>query len=526
MTLEQQRAIALARARQAQASAQPQGRPTGFMGLPLIDPSIDAGAGALSGMPSDPNSPLMQGLSGVNEGIANTLSLPNTVELGLRSIGPAVVNSMGGNVQLPTESILPDMGARYRDLADTFGAIKPETDDGMGRFARRVGQEAGAMLIPGLGTVSKATSPARVAVTEAASALGAGAGAAGMQQAFPDNPYAEIAGEAIGGMTPLAISNAIERGGMKVAAPTLDELRSQKSAAYKAADDLGVQYAPQAMNRLVQDMKTAGAKINPMRHPKAASMLAEIEGLAGTSPTLGQLDELRQTIARDLIKSSDGAERYWGYQFNNALDDFIAKAGGKDVLAGDPVAANSLINQARALNTRYRKVEDFDRSMDKARNAAASSGSGGNVNNAVRQKARAILDNPKRTMGYSPDELAALKLLITQGRGENLLRGVGKMAPGGNGLMTALNVGAIAHNPAMAAVPVVAQGAKFLADRGTIKRADKLRSLLATGAQQDIPLVAPDTQKALAALIMGSAANQNEPQSPVLQELLRLQGLN
>lgn len=460
-----------------------------------------------------------QALSGVNEGAANFLSLPNNLvvgaEMGLRSIGPGLVNLFGGNAQMPQESflrpLLPDAGERYRAAATEIGAIKPETDDPAGKFARRVGEEVGANLIPAMGV------PAKVAAV--VSSAGSGIGAATMEQLFPDNPLAEFAGQMAGGIVPVGIGNAIERQSMKMAAPSLDDLRAAKNAAYREVDNLGVVYTPQAVDDLVSRFEAAGAKINPIRHGKAASMLDEIRTLRGRPQTLSELDELRQAIKRDLIDVPDGGERFFGFEFRNALDDFIERAQASMLQGGDPVAASTAINKARELNGRFRKVEDFERQMRKATNAAASTGSGGNINNQIRQKARQILDNEKRTLGYTDEEYAALEKLITQGAGEDLLRLIGKMAPGGNGLMTALNTGAIVHNPALAAIPAVAQVAKFIADKGTGKQAEILRALLARGGPIDIPKLGPRSRQVLEALLTTQAANQNAPRSTVVEAL-------
>lgn len=454
-----------------------------------------------------------QGLSGVNEGMANLLSLPNSIELGARSIGPMIGNMFGGKFAMPTESVLPDAGKAYRTMATEIGAIKPETSDPVGKFSRRVGQELGANIIPSMGSPAK--------VTSLISTLGSGMGAATAEAVFPGNPAAELAGQIVGGGVPILAANALERRAMRNAAPSLDEVRADKTAAYKAADNLGAVYSPQAVDDLIAQMEAAGAKVNPIRHQKSASMLDDIRSLKGKPQTLSQLDELRQTISRDLIKSSDGGERFFGYEFNNTLDDFIAKAKATQMSAGDPVAATTAINDARALNTRYKKLEDLVRQLDKARTAAATSGSGGNLNNAIRQKLRQILDNPARTRGYTQEELAALENVVMQGRGEDFLRAIGKIAPGGNGLMTALNIGAIAQNPSMAIVSALAQGAKTAADRGTINKAKALEAMIARGGKNSVPLIAPKTASVAEALLIGQSANQNTPGKSVSDALYR-----
>jgi hypothetical protein len=108
-----------------------------------------------------------------------------------------------------------------------------------------------------------------------------------------------------------------------------DQLKAAKDAAYQATDDVGVRYTPQALDDLVTGIKdeVTAAKINPMRHPRAASMLSDIEAMSGTSPTLTQLDQLRQVIRRDVASAPDEAEAFFGKKMIRNIDEFIDSAG-------------------------------------------------------------------------------------------------------------------------------------------------------------------------------------------------------
>lgn len=491
MSIEQRRALAMAKARQAAEVDQYN------------------------------SSPVPQFLSGMNEGAANLLSLPNSVEMGLRSIGPGIVNAFGGNAEMPTESWLPDAGASYRRLTDTIGAVKPETDDGVGRFARRVGEEVGAMAIPAIGAPGK--------VAALASAVGSGAGAAIMEEIAPGNPFAEMAGQAVGGFTPLAVANAAERAAMKAATvPSIDELQIAKSAAYDRVDNLGVAYTPGAYDQLVARMEAAAAResLVPARHSRAQSVLEDFKARQGQPITLTQLDKMRQIIGRDLAKSADGSDRFFGRLFADEVDDFIAKASPAMVSSGNPAVAQEAILAARELNQRFKRAEAFDKEMYNAEMRTEASGSGGNINNATRQRINSILLNPNKRRQFSPEQLAEMERVVRQGQVENVLRTVGKVAPSGNGLMTALNVGAIAHNPAMAAVPVVGTIAKAIADSRTAKGAAEISAMLARGGKPTVPALGPQTEKVAAALLASQAANQNERYKPIVDALMRANALN
>ena len=64
---------------------------------------------------------------------------------------------------------------------------------------------------------------------------------------------------------------------------------------------------------------------------------------------------------------------------------------------------------------------------------------------------------------------------------QNVLRQIGKLSPTGNGLMTALNLGAVALEPTMLAVGATGMTAKAIADQTQRRRMEELRKLLATG---------------------------------------------
>lgn len=182
----------------AQQQAGPATLPPEFADLPV--PGYEQAA------PMQPQAPMTepdwigQGLSGVNEGLGNALMLPNIAEVGLRSIGPAIGNALGGDFAYPQESYLPNVGATYMDLANNLGAIRPETEDAGDQISRRLGQELGASIPFILAGGGAASNPARQIASELGIAAGSGLGAGVAQQVAPDNAIAEMLGQAVGGL--------------------------------------------------------------------------------------------------------------------------------------------------------------------------------------------------------------------------------------------------------------------------------------------------------------------------------------
>lgn len=477
-------------------------QPSGLQG------ALDAASQAsrkLSGGPGPNVAPtdnaLSQGLSGFNEGLGNMAGLPVDLLNNVVGLGMSGVNAVAGTDFKP--SARPVGGSEFFKglLAPTIGA---ESSNPMLQGVRRVGQEVGAMALPGMGVIGKAAAPAKVALGQIASAVGSGTGAAIAQQVAPGNPLAEFAGQMIGGMTPGGISRAVKGSAAAKAAPTLDELQAAKAAAYKAADNAGVVYDPKSYDKMLTNIVAAFKKerFNPKRHSVAASVFQDLVGERGKPLTLTELDQLRQIVRRDVVnpsyKSPDlAADGFFGEIILDEIDNMIAS----NKQGGDAITA------ARELNTRLRKTELIETALTKAERRAASTGSGGNLNNAIRQNIRAILDDPKKARAFNAEERAAMEKLVRQGKMEDLLRWIGKFSPGGNGLIGMLQVGGTIMNPSLAALPIAGMAAKGLADGGTISKAARLQAMVARGAPAPKPLPRPYSLPLLAAQAAGQTSN-------------------
>lgn len=290
------------------------------------------------------------------------------------------------------------------------------------------------------------------------------------------------------------------------------DLKPAKDAAYQAVDSMGVKYKPTTFDGLVSVMDTEikAAKFNPRLHPGAAGAMREIQKMRGQSPTLTEVDQLRQFVRENAIAGRSPGEQRIGQIMLRQIDDFINAAGPKQVVAGDPKAAAAKIKEARDLNTRFRKVETVEEAMESARLRAGSTGSGGNVDNATRQNLRRVLEDGQ----WTPEEAKALESIVVGGHGQNFLRLVGKLSPTGNGLMTALNIGGAAANPVLAIPGVAGIVAKMGADAMTAAKVKKLLELIAAGGTSPTraPLRAPSIPSPRPAVATGAALNLFAPQ--------------
>lgn len=252
--------------------------------------------------------------------------------------------------------------------------------------------------------------------------------------------------------------------------PTLENLRQAKNAAYKEVDGAGVSFtddevlglAVKAEERLIKD-----PGYNPTVDTEVKAAFETIQNQVGGSLKIGQLDKVRQAL-RDRWQKSNYNPLI--YKFIDDIDELIASKG----------EADELMDAARLANSRYKKAELLDAAMDKAELQTAATGSGGNILNKYRQAVTQILTG-RDARYFSEEELAMMRRVVEGDLPQNVLRQIGKLSPTGNGLMTALNLGAVAVEPTMLAVGATGMTAKAIADRTQRRRMDELRELLATG---------------------------------------------
>lgn len=167
---------------------------------PAAGPWVKYGSGETAQAAPEPygESYAGQAVSGVNEGIANTLGAPVQLvnDLVVKPVIAGVNTVAGTEFQASDKPFLGQQHMR-EIMAPTIAA---ETDDPTKQMVRRVGEEFGAAAVPVAGMASKAARPISMLATEAGLTAGSGAGAAVAEQVAPDNPWAELAGQVVGAL--------------------------------------------------------------------------------------------------------------------------------------------------------------------------------------------------------------------------------------------------------------------------------------------------------------------------------------
>lgn len=284
-----------------------------------------------------------------------------------------------------------------------------------------------------------------------------------------------------------------------VAAPTVAELKAASRAGYRAPEVAAVEINPQSTANLSAKIESDLAALgyrNRASSPEKA-VFEEVRGLIppqgvqsvkvadlhSAQKAFGIMARERDAVGAPTPKAAAASVA------KQHLDDYLPNIATSDVLAGDAAAASEILAEAAKNWGAAKRAEQVDLQLTRAERQAAKSGMGGNAENAMRQKIATILDNPKRSSGYSAAEIQAMEDIVRGTRSRNALRAVGKLGVDG-GLSLLLNTGA-AIGSGGATIPVTMAGtlARVLGQRATSKAGVGLsemvrsRSPLATNAK-------------------------------------------
>lgn len=446
----------------------------------------------------------------------------NGLTMGWGNKAAAAARSMGtGNSY---EAELADMqrqtqGARRRaggagDVAEIAGGLKTA-----------LLTAGGGLTLAGVGGTGAMTGAKGLALrsllmggegTAYAAATGAGNSKAGeeLDAATDAAPWGFVGGVG-GNVVGEGISAGLNKiGGMfnkRPAVPSGDDISRLKDAAYQRADDAGVMFGGDVTaslrDRVYADLAQAG--YHPKLQPGVSALVEELDKLSTGNVTLKGLDTVRKMAGNAYIPGNESNNAF-ARQIVSRIDEAIDSA---PAIMGDNAAGAGAIREARDYASRGFKLEKVQKAIDSADLRAASTGSGGNVDNATRQNLRRLLEGGR---GWKPDEAAALEKAVRGTTGQNALRLAGKLSPSGNGLMAALGVGGAMVNPAVGALSLGGMGAKALADGLTTRNVSELADIIAAGGSKAATKAAPNAlqrlsqskRDALIRLIMGAGINQ------------------
>lgn len=399
----------------------------------------------------------------------------------------------GYAMNMADEALTPQGGFQREKARSELDASQQQRP---GAYA--AGQIAGAVLSPVnkiLGPIKTVKGAATVAAAEgAASAMGDAEG--GLTERLKAAPAGAATSALFGGATAGAIKigsptfrRLFEKSSKR---PTVAGLQATKNAAYKAVEDSGEVFDKKTMSRLYREVQKLAkqADFDEIADPQSRAALDFFKRRRTETMSITRLDKMRQNL--------------WS-RYNRSEEPLILDMiGAIDGEIGARAETSDLMKAARLANKKYAKAELLENAFKKARLQTAATGSGGEILNKYRQAVTRIVTNPKESKWFDPEELAIMERFIEGDDVENVLRRGGKLAPGGNGLMTALNVYAAAVDPSLLAITGAASMAKGAADKSAMRGSEAVLDMVSTGI---IPPGAPAPNLGPAAIGVGVAGS-------------------
>jgi len=409
---------------------------------------------------------------GTQSGIANTLGFPvDAVTGAINGVGD--LTGMWSPIQNPVGGS-GTFNAMFAPLNESI----PEPQTTTERFARRIGEDVGgaaAMAPVGLPMAASRGMLAPYIAAETASALGSGTAAQTAQEYLPGNAWAEMAASLMGGgVAGLGAVKAMGAGGTDaVIRGGIDEQKAIATDAY-APVRADIRTLPQES---VDDMalglsgRMDAERLNPRLQPSSAAILDALLQDSSGPMRIEDIENLRRMTQRNVpVTAVDDDKRLAGIM----RDEITAYLDNLD----DPVA--DALTAGRTATRRYKAAESIDAASTKAARRAASTGSGGNEINAMRQNLRSILDTPHKARSFTPAERKMMEMVVRGDTGQNAMRSLSRFAPTSGGLSAMLGIGGAMASPAIA-LPIMAvtELAKAGGERSTRKAIKALMESIA-----------------------------------------------
>ena len=236
------------------------------------------------------------------------------------------------------------------------------------------------------------------------------------------------ASEALG----LTSRNLAERKAISSAMPSKEAIKDSATASYKAIEKARFTVKPNVLDDAISNIKAdLDADLIPeISAPRTFLALNKLQKAGGD---INQIMGIRQSLGA--IKPSEGTDFAAASHAIDAIDGFLEGITPQQILTKDknvdPQYVVELLNHARSSWRAYKKLDQVDRAMLYAQHRAASTGTGANLQNTMRQEIRKILDSDTKSRGYSEQAKRQMEEIVEGTRASNIARFIGKFAPSG-----------------------------------------------------------------------------------------------
>jgi hypothetical protein len=384
----------------------------------------------------------------------------------------------------------------------------------------------GATLAGRFGTAAMTGAPGVLARTGLMAAEGGGYGAltaAGNDQDITTGAGIGAVGGGLGNLAGEAISAGVSKvaGKFNPKAPQMgvDDLKDLGRAAYKRAENAGVMFNQNGVNKLrsdvIQDLTARG--YHDVNEPGVKPVLDYLARIGNGNVTFEGLDTLRKIAAngyRPGLQSNNAAVS----QIINRIDELVNAADPSMVLMGNnPKAAAEAIKEARGHWHRAMKLDTVEKAILRGQQNADAQISG-DVGRTTMGQLKRVLQSEAKTRGFTAAEMKALGSAAGYSPGQRVAHAVGGLMPRGRLLSsiqaaTAIGTGG-ASIPLQVTGMIAGYGAQKTAEHLAKKSVGELVRLISSGGvpqpimKNAIQLLAESKRDALTRALMAIAVNR------------------
>lgn len=271
----------------------------------------------------------------------------------------------------------------------------------------------------------------------------------------------------------------------KPTGPTVQDLQSVASSAYRAPEVAALKLKPQALTDIGSGISShlANEGYDPLLAPKTFGLLeksAKPPDEEGAFATAQNIQTLRRMLGK-AAESPDKTERSAAQIAQRRLDDMMAKIPPQHVLEGDAQAASNILGQARGNYAAASRSERLSEALARAEKQAQRAGVGGNLENATRQRITEILNSPNKRRGFSKDEISALDDYVAGNFTRNSLRVATKVLGGDNPLMAVIHTGLAWSTSGLSlAAPLTGYALKRINNAISARQLDRIDEMIRT----------------------------------------------
>lgn len=446
LTIEQQQAVALAKAKRAKAEAEKAAATPKLPPRILTDEEVE-------------QAELSMGKGGEAGRTGAMRNVAQGITFGFADEAEAAIKALAGS----------------KSYEENLAEIRQEMSD----YKELMGGEAIVQEIAGGGLSPAALlkAPQRIAQAGAAAkgayagAVGGGIYGAGSSEGDLVDRAADAAkGATVGALIGAPFEKLVSSVGSKQLTnaakkhklvPTVEHLKDLKDAAYKAVDKEQLALGPVQMEEILQRSSEAAKKKFYVTLKGSATVVdrakSMIESVKDKGLQLGQADTMRKALFKLAENKEHGhIVRDMIAEFDDVLDNTLDNA------------SSAALKAARQAHTNYRKAEAVEKVFE------AIDPKTTDITRAYQRAAYKLANDPRKMKYFSPEETALIRGMAEGTLPTNITHFIGKISPNSGGMMQALNVAMMVHNPWLALGSVATAGAKSFSDKSVVNRAKKL----------------------------------------------------